>query len=216
MRKAEAKRLKIGKKDTVIAAPSIRRRRAATFSATLKLKSAFRAKLRKARSVKATLVLVCADASGAQPSAQRSADELTGDDVAAGLSRTRAGFPVCCRSATTGCSPATARATGSSAGWAPTASWRTRSTARRAAGDCERRDGLVKMAVRIGAVRPVRLGALLGGGALRFSLTCSRACTVGAYLFVPKAEARRVGLNDLPVPTPIAYRRLSGTGARGR
>ncbi len=81
------------------------------------------------------------------------------------------------------------------------------------AGDCERRDGLAKMAVRIGAVKQIRLGTLVSGGALRFSLTCSRACTVGAYLFIPKAAARRLGLPGV-VDTPIAYRRLTGTGTR--
>lgn len=79
------------------------------------------------------------------------------------------------------------------------------------AGDCERRDGLGKMAVRIGAVKTVRLGALLAGGSLRFRLTCSRACEVGASLLVPKAAARRLGLPGI-VDTPIAYRRLTGTG----
>jgi len=71
VRKAEARRLKIGKKDTTIAGAVDQAPEGGTFAATLKIKRAFRAKLRKARSVKATLVLFCTDASGAQPSAQR-------------------------------------------------------------------------------------------------------------------------------------------------
>jgi len=71
VRKAEAKRLKIGKKDTAIARAVDQAPQGGTFAVSLKLKKAYRAKLRKARSVKATLVVICADASGAQPSAQR-------------------------------------------------------------------------------------------------------------------------------------------------
>jgi hypothetical protein len=42
-----------------------------TFAAKLTIKRTFRAKLKRARSIRAILVAVCADASGAQPSAQR-------------------------------------------------------------------------------------------------------------------------------------------------
>lgn len=71
VRRPEAKRLKIGTKDTVIARVVEQVPQGGRFAATLKIKRAFRAKLKKARSVKATLVLVCTDASGAQPAAQR-------------------------------------------------------------------------------------------------------------------------------------------------
>lgn len=81
-----------------------------------------------------------------------------------------------------------------------------------AIGDCERRDGLERLTVRIGAVRPVRLGTLLSGGALRFTVTCSRSCTLGAFLLVPKADALRLGLSSLPIAAPVASRNLSATG----
>ena len=70
VRKAEAKRLKLGSRDTAIAR-GVDQAEAGTFSASLTLKSSFRSKLRRAKSVKATLVLVCTDASGAQPATQR-------------------------------------------------------------------------------------------------------------------------------------------------
>ena len=78
--------------------------------------------------------------------------------------------------------------------------------------ECERRDGLEKLTVRIGAVRPVRLAAFLSGAALRVSLTCSRTCTGRVFLLVPKADALRLGLTSLPIAAPIAYRDVRGTG----
>lgn len=71
VRRAVAKRLKIGQKDTAIARDVDQAPQGGTFSASLKIKSAFLSKLKRARSVKAVLVLVCSDASGAQPSTQR-------------------------------------------------------------------------------------------------------------------------------------------------
>ncbi len=71
VKKAEAKRLKIGTKETAIARAVDQVPEAGTYPATLKLKSTYRKKLRKAKSVTAYLVVVCADASGAQPSKQR-------------------------------------------------------------------------------------------------------------------------------------------------
>ena len=81
-----------------------------------------------------------------------------------------------------------------------------------AVADCERRDGLSRMTARIVAVRPISLSRLASGGALRITMSCSRACTAGATLFIPKAEARRLGLNTLPIDTVIGYRLASGTG----
>lgn len=71
IRAAEARRLKIGKKETAIARAVDQVPQAGTYAATLKLKSTYRKKLRKARSVTAYLVLVCTSASGAQPATQR-------------------------------------------------------------------------------------------------------------------------------------------------
>ena len=71
LRKAEAKRLKVGKKDTVIAADVADVPQAGAFPALLKVTKAFRAKLRKAKKITAYLVVVCEDGSGAAPSATR-------------------------------------------------------------------------------------------------------------------------------------------------
>ncbi len=71
LRAAEAKRLKIGKRETRIARAVDTVAEGGTFAATLKLSKTYRAKLRRARSVTAYLVLVCTDASGAAPSVTR-------------------------------------------------------------------------------------------------------------------------------------------------
>jgi Ca2+-binding RTX toxin-like protein len=71
LRKAEAKRLKVGKKDTVIAADVADVPQAGTFPAVLKVTKAFRTKLRKAKKLTAYLVVVCQDGSGAAPTANR-------------------------------------------------------------------------------------------------------------------------------------------------
>jgi hypothetical protein len=67
----DARRLKLGTKDTVIGRAVDQVPEPGTFAATLKLNRSARAKLRRARSVPAQLVLVCRSAAGAEASAQR-------------------------------------------------------------------------------------------------------------------------------------------------
>ncbi len=71
VRKAEAKRLKIGTKDTTIARAVNTVPKAGTYPVSLKLKSSYRKKLKKAKSVTAYLVASCTDLSGAKSSSQR-------------------------------------------------------------------------------------------------------------------------------------------------
>jgi len=71
LRAAEARRLKVGKKDTRIARAVDTIQQGGTFAATLRISKTYRTKLRRARSVTAYLVLVCTDGSGALPSAAR-------------------------------------------------------------------------------------------------------------------------------------------------
>lgn len=71
LRAAEAKRLKAGKKDTIIAADVADVPQAGVFPAVLKVTKAYRKKLRRAKKVTAYLVVVCSDGAGANPSATR-------------------------------------------------------------------------------------------------------------------------------------------------
>lgn len=71
VRKAEAKRLKIGTKDTLIAEDAANVPGAGTFSGTLRVKKKYRARLRRAARVTAFLALVCRAADGSTDAATR-------------------------------------------------------------------------------------------------------------------------------------------------
>jgi hypothetical protein len=71
LRTAEAKRLKAGKKDTLIAGDEADIPEAGTFKGMLKVTKAMRTKLRRATKVTAYLAVVCTDTAGATASAAR-------------------------------------------------------------------------------------------------------------------------------------------------
>jgi hypothetical protein len=71
VKKAEAKRLKLGTKDTVIGAAAAKVPAAGTYSATLTIAKKFRAKLRKAKRVTAFVVVACEAAGGSTDAASR-------------------------------------------------------------------------------------------------------------------------------------------------
>lgn len=71
VRKPEAKRLKLGSKETTIARIVSNVPAAGTFAATLTLKKKYRAKLRQATRVTAYVVVACVAADGPTPAAAR-------------------------------------------------------------------------------------------------------------------------------------------------
>ncbi len=71
LRAPEAKRLKVGKTETVIGSKAATVGASGSFAATLKISSKYRAKLRKAKRITAYLALVCTDAAGVDASAVR-------------------------------------------------------------------------------------------------------------------------------------------------
>jgi hypothetical protein len=73
--------------------------------------------------------------------------------------------------------------------------------------DCERREGLAPLKVRIRSARRAP-------GALVVEVFCSRACQAGVTILVPASEARRVKLGAFVVPAgvPVGFRPGSRSG----
>lgn len=73
VRRREARRLGIGRKDTIIGRAGGDVPEAGTYATTMKIATKYRAKLRRARSVTSYIVLVCTDAGGVDATAARKA-----------------------------------------------------------------------------------------------------------------------------------------------
>lgn len=70
---------------------------------------------------------------------------------------------------------------------------------------CESVDGLTAMRARVSRVRPA-------ARAITVDASCSRACTGDVLLMIGSAEAKRVGIADIPFPSVIGARHIVRRG----